>query len=897
MKVCSGVPLVSVGISGATIVRFSSFDNINKDNGCICGFVIYFLTDRIVRIRAVIDADDPENAEERSYIFTKTCWDDELDDFLGDERMRVDGVAPTIVKTEQGFDISTEKLLLRVSAAFPFQLFEKLDDGRTVLLMSDQAGRAWGVDRNSRRQHITELDDDDHFFGCGESCGPVDKRGQLIKFSPRDAIGHDSATGGPMYKHVPFWVKVNSAWNGERALGIFYHTTFDSECSLGREISGYYPRFSRFVQDGGDLDVCYMLGRNVRESVQLFTELTGKPVLLPKYALGYLGSTMYLAELPDAGNAHLSFIKRCAALSIPMDGWQLSSGYTSSASGKRCVFTWNAERFPNPGRWFQQMRERGSIVSPNIKPGILKEHPMYDLFNSKGAFVKNEDGDAYVGTWWGGLGSFVDFTNPAGRKLWKSIMKEQLIMKGGIEGGTPSIWNDNNEYDSTVIGAGQAIADFDGKSASMEQLRVVQANLMSRCSLHAISEERPLERPFVICRSGCSGIQRFAQVWGGDNTTSWQTLKWNVAQIMSACVSGMVNYGCDVGGFHGPRPSAELLVRWVQNGIFQPRFSIHSANNDNTVTLPWMYGEPYTSMIRRAIKLRYNLIPYLYSLMYSANAKGTLIYGPLVYHFQADPETFKNNCDAMLGDFLLVANVLDEGAKSRRVYLPDGSDWYCWQTRKVFKGGQHVSMPVSLDTWPMFLRGGSILPLTNGYKTSVAMDTIERIQFIVGTLAPAQFSFFEDDGHSTSNVYLETMFTTRIIKTCIELTAERRGKYNSFVKFYEFEFLSEKGAKSVMLDGVLLTQFVHTDELADHAGWTYDASVSAVRVNVNADALRGRSGFKLAVSFADFDLIGMVDDDTLPLVVPPSGAAPSSAFGLPEIAGLKNDEKTVGGLS
>ncbi|URZ01119.1 Oligosaccharide 4-alpha-D-glucosyltransferase [Clostridium felsineum] len=137
---------------------------------------------------------------------------------------------------------------------------------------------------------------------------------------------------------------------------------------------------------------------------------------------------------------------------------------------------------------------------------------------------------------------------------------------------------------------------------------------MSLVANKAVEEVYPNYRQYIVSRSGFAGIQRYAQTWAGDNSTSWKSLKFNIPVILGLGLSGVANQGFDIGGFYGEVPEPELFVRWVQNGIFQPRFSIHSCNNDNTVTEPWMYPS-YTKYIREAIKLRYKLVPYMYSLV------------------------------------------------------------------------------------------------------------------------------------------------------------------------------------------------------------------------------------------------------------------------------------------
>ena len=157
--------------------------------------------------------------------------------------------------------------------------------------------------------------------------------------------------------------------------------------------------------------------------------------------------------------------------------------------------------------------------------------------------------------------------------------------------------------------------------------------------------------------------------------TSWETLRNNLPTLLGVSLSGQPNTGCDIGGFAGPAPEEELFVRWVQHGIFQPRFSIHSASSDNTVTEPWMYSGS-CERIRSAMLLRYRMLPHLYSLEKEAHDTGAPIMRPLVYEFQEDPNVYGIDDTFLFGRDLLVANVLEKGEKTRRVYLPAGTSWF-----------------------------------------------------------------------------------------------------------------------------------------------------------------------------------------------------------------------------
>lgn len=801
---------------------------------------LYFLTDDIVRIRASFD----RRFTEESYILTLTGWPDRLDDVIGSERRRIDPVKPDFRESKDGYEFGTKSLrLVLTKAPFGFEIF--LADGER--LHADLTGRAFSRDHLGRVFHYRERRPSDRYFGFGETTGPLDKAGRRVRLSPKDAIGYDAKGTGCLYKHIPFFIRLDG--ESRRASGLFYHNFWNAEFEMGSEISGYWHPYTYYCADGGDIDLFFINGPGIADVVRRYTDLTGKTVMPPKGSLGYLGSTMYYSELPaDCDDAILGFVDKTRDEGIPIDGFQLSSGYTVGAENKRYVFTWNETRFKDPEGFFTAMSDRGVIVSPNVKPGILLTHPHYGEFADAGGFMRaSQADDPHVDRWWGGPGSFVDFTNPEGRKVWRRLMIDSLISKG-----VSSIWNDNCEFET---GDAMARCECDGVAEPAGAVRALQANLMSRESHEAMREARPGERPFVICRSGAAGIQRYAQTWAGDNRTEWKSLRCNIATMLGLGLSGVANQGCDIGGFFGPAPEAELLVRWVQNGIFQPRFSIHSSNNDNTVTEPWMYAD-VTPLIREAIRFRYALLPYYYSLLREAHDIGAPILRPLVYEFQGDPNCDGEDVQFMAGSALLVANVVERDAETREVYLPAGNDWFEWNSRERIEGGQIVEMEVDLSSIPIFIRDGSIIPMSPGL-TSIAKDEVKELTVIVAPGRDASFTLYEDDGRTTA--YEDGDY----LKTRIHLTAGERtvlsfaheGAFESPVETIRLEVINDrKGAFWVSVAGRRIPQFLDRDKWAEaDSGWIHEAGARAVLVKYP----KPESDYDVTVSFEDFDLIGM----------------------------------------
>lgn len=444
---------------------------------------------------------------------------------------------------------------------------------------------------------------------------------------------------------------------------------------------------------------------------------------------------------------------------------------------------------------------------------------------------------------------FVDFTKASTREDWKALLKENVL-----EYGTSSVWNDNCEYDSMVDK--DCRCDFDCKEGTIGQLKSVMSNLMCHITQEAIQETYPDRRPFIVCRSGHCGIQRYAQTWAGDNRTGWDTLKYNIATILGMSLSGQPNEGCDIGGFHGESPEAELFVRWVQNGIFQPRFSVHSVNTDNTVTEPWMYSG-HKQYIRDAMQFRYRLLPYLYSLMARASVTGLPIMEPMCSAFQDDPACYDEGVDFMLGDSLLVANVVEKGAKTRRVYLPAGRKFYDFYTRAVYEGGQTIEIPVTMASIPLFLPEGAIVPLATNQIFNAATESITGLHLICAPDRDGSFTLYEDDGITMG--YQRGEFC----RTRIEMTGGKRttlafhqeGSYPTAVETLELDVIHRENAPYwVTLDGEELPHFLHRRKFEEaERGWYYSQTLKSVQIKYP----NPKGDHAVVISFEQFDMLGM----------------------------------------
>ena len=387
---------------------------------------IWFLTDSILRIRAGFDGDFAEE----SYSLVMTAWEDRMDGFLEKYRKRISVAEAVLTDGDKEAVIQGQELKVVVEKE-PFRIC--VYDREGTQLHADIVDLAYQEDSNRRRIHTSEISPEDCFYGFGEKSGEFNKAQKFMNMSPKDAMGYNPRETDSLYKHIPFYIKLNR--NTKKAVGYFYHSTYECDFDMGREKSNYWKMHSRYRADGGDIDLFLIAGPSVRQVVERYTDLTGKSAMLPRYALGYLGSSMYYPELEaDCDDAIVEFIDTTREENIPVDGFQLSSGYCTVETDKgikRCVFTWNKKRFKDPRDFFRQMKDRGITVTPNVKPGILLIHPMLEEMKKKGMFVRASDSEEPgIGTWWGGKGVFVDFTSADTRENWKTLLKENVLEYG-----------------------------------------------------------------------------------------------------------------------------------------------------------------------------------------------------------------------------------------------------------------------------------------------------------------------------------------------------------------------------------------------------------------------------------------------------------------------------------
>ncbi|MBE9207254.1 glycoside hydrolase family 31 protein [Nostoc sp. LEGE 06077] len=609
---------------------------------------------------------------------------------------------------------------------------------------------------------------DEHFYGFGERTGFLDKLSQVKTNWTVDALDYDAITD-EMYQAIPFFL----ALRPYVGYGIFFNTTFWSQFDLGAA----QPSVWKMETRGGELDYYIIYGPEPGEILRTYTQLTGRMPLPPKWALGYhqcrwsYESEIVVRELAQ------EFRQR----RIPCDVIHLDIDYMR---GYR-VFTWSPNRFPNPAQLIADLAKDGfktvTIIDPGVKYEPEANYHVFDQGLANDYFVRKVDGRLFHGYVWPEKAVFPDFMRADVRHWWGNLHKNLTDI------GVAGIWNDMNEpaIDTRPFGDGGEKIWFplDAPQGEVENLATHQevhnlyGLMMAKACSQGLQQHRQQERSFVLTRSGYAGIQRWSSVWMGDNHSLWEHLEMSLPMLCNMGLSGVGFVGCDIGGFAG-NATAELFARWMQLGMLYPLIRGHSAMSTARHE-PWVFGDRTENICREYINLRYQLLPYIYSLFWEAATTGAPILRPLLYHFPNDPQTYTLYDQVLLGSALMAAPVYRPGVEHRAVYLPAGT-WYDWWSGECYQGPTHILADAPLEKMPLYVRSGAVIPMqpVMQYVDELPPDEI-RLRVWPGN---GEYNFYEDDGQTFE--YINQNFSLRTInvltdtnQTIVNISSTREGKW------------------------------------------------------------------------------------------------------------------------
>ncbi|MEG4589979.1 glycoside hydrolase family 31 protein [Microcoleus sp. MOSTC5] len=632
-------------------------------------------------------------------------------------------------ETVDAVEIQTEQLRVLVNQnPCRIQCFDK--SGQPFAQDTDQA-MGW---RTGATGGWKQIEADEHFYGFGEPTGLLDQLSKVRTNWTSDAIDFGILTDS-MYHAIPFFMALRPGVG----YGVFFNTTFWSRFDLGAEQPGVW----RMETQASELDYYIIYGPEPAKILDTYTQLTGRMPMPPRWSLGY-HQCRWSYESQDIIR---KLTREFRARRIPCDVIHFDIDYMN---GYR-IFTWSPKRFANPKELVDDLKQNGFKVVPISEPGVKydpeADYQVFDEGLKNDYFIRKTNGQLFHGYVWPDKAVFPDFMRPEVRDWWGNLQKSLTDI------GVAGIWNDMNEpaLDDRPFGdpgnkitfpldAPQGPADEKTNHAETHNLYGL---MMAQASYQGMEKSRPGERAFFLTRAGYAGIQRWSAVWTGDNQSLWEHMEMSIPMLCNLGLSGVAFVGTDIGGFAG-NATAELFARWMQLGMLYPFMRGHSALT-TAQHEPWAFGDQVEKICREYIELRYQLLPYTYTLFWEAATTGAPILRPLLYHFPNDPKTFTIADQIMLGPSLLAAPIYRPGVEHRAVYLPEGR-WYDWWSDEVFEGPIAILAHAPLERMPLYVRAGSIIPMAPvmQYVDERPLDAL-TLRIWRGT---GQFTLYEDDGHT-----------------------------------------------------------------------------------------------------------------------------------------------------
>ena len=679
------------------------------------------LTDEIIRVRIGRDGSLPEDAS----------WA-----VLSSMRARRARILPV----PNGFETDALQVTLD-SATLKLKVTDR--SGKPIVTDADEPIVLHGRRFTLRK----ELPSGEHIYGLGDKTGgTLDRRSKSYVDWNTDSYGFDSSTD-PIYKSIPFFISTGGPAGS-------YGILLDNSWRTSFDFAHAAPNILSMAGPDGPIDYYIIAGPSMRKVVQRYTDLTGKAPLPPEWALGYQQSR-YSYMTADEVRQVAARLRR---EKVPTDVIWLDIDYQD----RNRPFTVNAQAFPDLKALATELGAQGiklvTITDLHVADAPNEGYAPYDTGIAGNDFVHNPDGSVFVGKVWPGPSVFPDFTDARARAWWGTNFRRF------VDDGIAGFWNDMNEpsvfneLGTMPLDIVHHVAsdDFAPRNASHAEIHNVFGMENTRATYAGMRRLRPDERAFVMTRASYAGGQRYAVTWTGDNSSTWDHLRLMVHQLINLGLSGFAYGGADVGGFTGG-PSPELMTRWFEIAAFTPIFRDHSAK-DTPRAEPWVDGPAELAIRRRFVEERYRLLPYIYGLADENARTGDPLMRPVFYDY---PDVARASCDQSmtftLGRALLIAPPPKmESPESYEVCLPAGGWFDYWTAKRVTgaaagtlggDGASHIRQIPSLETLPVFVREGTILPRQPLVQSTSEMP-VGPLFLDVFPGSDCHGTIYLDDGHS-----------------------------------------------------------------------------------------------------------------------------------------------------
>ncbi|MDD2980641.1 MAG: glycoside hydrolase family 31 protein [Hespellia sp.] len=627
--------------------------------------------------------------------------------------MKREKISPEVYETEDWIELRTTSLVVHINKN-PWKLDIRDVNGESFY---NQFGRddhsfmpyeicpmGFLFDEKKKEQYACEAVSNDvyeQFYGIGENFTSVNRTGRAFELWNTNSLGVNTERA---YKYIPFYMS-------SKGYGVFYNTSKKIRIDFGATLS----KANSVMVEGKSLDIFVMKGNCVEEILPLYYNITGWPVMPPKWSFG-----LWISKISYGSRKEVEEVaNQLRAKDIPCDVIHIDTDWF--AENWICDWKFDEKKFPDVEEMTRNLHKQGFKISlwqlPYIEKGSIS-HEVYEEAMKKGYFAANQNGNLQFAH------GLIDLTNPEAVGWYKNELIKPLLRKG-----IDVIKADFGE-------SAPAFFKYAGKEGS--EMHNLYALLYNKTIYEATKEEKGEENALIWARSAWAGSQKYPVHWGGDSGTDFGSMASSLKGCLNASLSGIPFWSSDIGGFFF-ESNPVLYTRWSQFGMFCSHARLHGFYTRE----PWAFGEEVLDIFRQYAKLRYRLIPYIYNYSMKAVREGIPIHRAMMYAFPEDKNTRDLDTQYMFGRDILVAPVLNESGYSE-VYLPEGT-WTDYHTDEILPGNQWIKRTVPLDIMPIYIRENAILPMGEemNYVEEHMQDTYEI--HLYPRQGVGEFKFYEEN--------------------------------------------------------------------------------------------------------------------------------------------------------
>jgi len=631
-------------------------------------------------------------------------------------------VAGTLAQTDKGLSYSA-KGLRAVLVKSPFHL--EFYRGDTLLLSEADGFRCTEAERGVRFR----LTPDEKLLGGGERVLGMDRRGYRL-----------SLYNAPAYGYGSYAERLNYSLPGLLS-SRHYLLMYDNAAKGWMDLGHTDPDILSFESVGGRLSYLLVAGDSYPEILSNYTAVSGRQPMPPRWALGYIASRFgYRSE--EEGRA---IVARFREAGLPLDAiifdlyW-----FGKDLKGLMGALRWDRSTFPNPEGMMADFRKEGVNTVLITEPYILTSSSRWAEAVANKALATDGKGHPYTFDFYFGNTGIVDIFDTKARDWFWSIYRDH--MKQGVAGW----WGDVGEPETHPSDVVHALGTAD-------EVHNAYGHEWAGMVYEGIRRDFPDTRPFILMRSGFAGSQRYGILpWTGDVSRSWGGLKAQVEMSLQMSLLGVAYTHSDLGGFAGRELDRELYVRWLQYGVFQPIYRPHGF--EAVPSEPVLHEGQTRELAERAVKLRYQLMPYTYTLSHENSTTGMPLMRPLFFTDETRPALMDESGAYLWGDAFLVAPITNPGMSQLRLTPPKGVWFSFWNDRRL-EGGRSLTLPVEPDNIPVLVKAGSFIPMLDQIRNAANYSSAQlTLHYYADSSVPSsRGTMYEDDG-ATAGAFERGLF-------------------------------------------------------------------------------------------------------------------------------------------